>query len=193
MPLYDQALSEAEVDNIRQWILDGAPDPFGNLPGQPSAEPQFFGVLAYENDVNGVRLDTTRSIITEPMTFPSNTAVNLWFGAIDYTASGEIVFPLVPLGYSKIKITDHIYDFDDVPEENMPVELIPHLGPAPLFGSETDLPYYHNYTINTADYEPGTVYYIRVYLQGALQANPTEIPETGGQLYWHTYMSFVVE
>jgi len=193
MPLYDQPLPEAQIDNVRQWILNGAPDPFGNMPAQPSPEPQFFGVLAYENDVNGVRLDTARANILEPMTFPQNTAVNMWFGAIDYDADGEIVFPIVALGYNKIKITDHLYNFDGIPEETMSVPFIPHMGPSTIFNLGIDLPYYHSYTIDTGDYEVGTPYYIRIYIQGALQSSPTEIPETGGQIFWHTYMSFVVE
>lgn len=191
MPLYDQALPEEEIDNIRQWILEGALDPFGNLPGLPSAEPQFFGVLAYENDVNGARLDTARANIFEPMVFPQSTNVNLWFGAIDYNADGSFVCPLVSLAYNKIKITDHIYDFELVPEESMAIGF--HSEIPPFFPESIPLSFFHQYTLNTADYIPGTIYYIRVYLQGALQPEPTEIPQTGGQLYWHIYMSFVVE
>ncbi len=188
MPLYDQALPEEQVDNIREWILNGAPDPFGNLPNQASPEPQFYGMLAFENDVNGIRLDTARANILEPMSLPANTTVSLWFGAVDYDANGVFVLPM-PLGYNKIKISDSMYNFSGVPEENMSVGFLP-AGPT-LFAIE--LPYYHNYTINTADYEPGTIYYMRVYLQGAIQDEPTEFPETGTQYYWQTYLSFVVE
>lgn len=192
MPLYDAPLSESQINNVRQWILDGAPDPFGNLPQQPAPEPQFFGMLAYENDVSGMRLDTIRANIFEPMQLPSNTQVQFWFGAVDYTQEGGIVFPLLPLGYNKYRITDQLFNVGGFPEQNMQVSFVPHMGPAALFG-DVELPFYSHFTINTADYEPGTVYYIRVYLQGALQSQPTEVPSDGDQIFWHGYMSFEVQ
>lgn len=194
MPLYDQALPEEEIDNIRQWILNGAPDPFGNLPSDPVIEPFFFGMLAFENDVNGARLDTARANVLEPMAFPQNTDINLWFGAVDYNEAG-VLQPGAVLGYNKIKITDHLYNFDGVPEFDLSVLSIfdpPLMGPIFSQGPNT-APYYHSFDLNTADYEPGVIYYIRIYLEGVFQDAPNEYPETGGQLYWHTYLSFVVE
>lgn len=194
MPLYDQALSEAEVDNIREWILDGAPDPFGNLPSNPPPEPLLFGVMAFEGDQNGPRLDTSRANILEPMVFPQNTAVDVWIGAVDYSEDGQ--FLLAPFGYSKMKISDHPTQFEDEPELTMETEIFNVVfGPPTLFdpNAEATLPYYHHYTMNTADFEPGTIYYMRVYLQGSTQDTPTEIPENESVLFWHTFMSFVVE
>lgn len=190
MPLYDAALSEAEIDHVRDWILAGAPDPFGQTPALPSPEPQFFGVLAYENNVSGTRLDTMRANIVEPMLFPDNTTINIWFGAVDYNADGTFVFPLVPLGYNKIQISEHLYDFSGLPEMSLQSGI--HSGPS-LFSANSFLPYFQYIDINTADFTAGTIYYIRYYFQGALQDIPTAFPETGGQLYWQTYLSFTIE
>lgn len=194
MPLYDQPLPEAQIDNVRQWILDGAPDPFGNMPTQPVLEPIFFGVLAFENDENGARLDTARANVLEPMTFPQNTNINLWFGVADYDEEGNFQ-PGAVLGYNKIKISDHIYDFTNSPELDLSVLSVfeaPLMGP--FFSQGPNIaPYYHSFNMNTSNLEIGTIYYIRIYLQGVFQNSPNEYPETGGQIYWHTYMSFVVE
>jgi hypothetical protein len=190
MPLYDAPLSETEIDHIRNWILAGAPDPFGQAPSLPSQEPQFFGILAYENNTSGIRLDTNRNDILSPMVFPTNTAINLWFGAVDYNADGTFVLPPVALGYNKIQISDHIALFDGVPELDLQQGL--HFGPT-LFGGSTMLPFYQNITIQTADYNVNTIYYIRYAFQGALQDSPTIFPETGGQLYWNTYLSFIIQ
>ena len=53
MPLYDTLFPE-EIALIENWILDGAKDAFGNSAVVPNLQPNFFGVIAYENDTNGV-------------------------------------------------------------------------------------------------------------------------------------------
>ena len=192
MPLYDQPLSDVEINHIRQWILDGAKDPFGNTPQLSAPEPQFFGWLAFENDQNGVRLDTARATLFEPAVFPANTQVMMWFGAVDYNVQGDVVFPILPLGYQKIRIANHPYTFGSAPEVNMQLDFT-MLHPSPIFTLGFDLPFYHRFTINTADYEPGEVYYIRVYWQGAQQGQPTEFPQADTQIFWILHMSFTVE
>ncbi|TVR42545.1 MAG: hypothetical protein EA392_00250 [Cryomorphaceae bacterium] len=127
----------------------------------------------------------------EPAAFPANTQVMMWFGGVDYTSDGEVVFPPVPLGYHKIRIANHPFSFGNTPELNMQSGFL--MGPSPLFNLGFDLPYYHNITINTDDYEPGVVYYMRVYWQGAQQSQPTEFPQADTQIFWILHMSFTVE
>jgi hypothetical protein len=194
MPLYDTPLTTAEVNNIRQWILDGAKDAFGNSPVIPSVEPFFFGIVAYVNDVNGVRLDTARATIVDPMIFPANTTVDIWFGVADYTAQYELVFGS-ELQYNKVRFSNHLYDYSQSQLENLIVMPLwaPHMAPTPFDPNGALLPYYQHIYINTADYATGETVYMRIYVKDVDHDIPTEIPESGSQLYLLTYFSFIVQ
>lgn len=191
MPLYDE-LTPHEIWSIEQWILDGAKDIFGNSTAVPNFQPTFFGVLAYENDTTGMRLDTIRDDIVAPIQVPQNTNVQFWIGLYDSDIEGNF-FPSYDLTYNKMKISPNMYDFSAVPEMSMDVEnaLTPFLGPIPF--STGLAPYYQNITINTSNYPVGQPQFMRVYVQDANHSFPTEIPESGSQVYLLTYFSFVVQ
>lgn len=193
MPLYDEALSTTEVNNIRQWILDGAKDAFGNSPILPSVEPFFFGIVAYENDVNGLRLDTARATIIDPMIFPQNTTVDIWFGLADYDAQYQFVFG-ADLQYNKVRFSSHVFNYGQSQLADLIIMpfLTPHMAPT-VFNPNENLPYYHHIYINTADFVTGQPVFMRVYVQDADHSSPTEIPESGSQIYLLTYFSFIVQ
>jgi hypothetical protein len=192
MPLYD-TLYPHQISNIEHWILHGAEDIFGNSPIFPDYEPTFFGVLAYENDTTGMRLDTIRDTEISAIHLPQNTDVELWFGLYDIDQNGTSL-PGYDFTYNKIKFSDNPYDFAGVAEYSMNVEnaLTPFLGPLP-FGGGGQGPYYHSYTINTSNFVMGRTYYMRVMVQDTDHSSPTEIPENGTQIYLMTYFSFIVQ
>lgn len=191
MPLYD-TLYPWEVDNIEKWILDGAEDVYGASPIFPDYQPTFFGVIAYDGDTTGTRLDTMRASEVAPMQLPANTSVQLWFGLYDTDQDGTFI-PGYSLAYNKIKFSDDLYDFAGATEYQMEIEnaLTPFMGPLPFGGGVG--PYYHHYTINTADYVPGRTYYMRVMVKDVDHTEITELPENGSQVYLMTYFSFFVQ
>lgn len=192
MPLYD-VMSQHEIQQIEQWILDGAKNVFDVNPMQPNLQPTNGGVLAFLNDTSGMRLDTIRDNPILPMQLPSNSTVQLWFLLYDQEINGDFV-PGSGFTYNKIKISDQPYDFSGVSEDNLVVQTA--LNPVFLpvaFAPTISAPYYHSYTINTANYVPGRTYFMRVYVKDADHSFNTEIPENGSQTYLLTYYSFTVQ
>ena len=192
MPLYDQPLNDREVGYIEDWIMSGAPDIFGNSPILPSYEPGTFGILAFENDTTGMRLDTIRQEDVAPIELPQNTTVQFWVGLYDQDVDGNWL-PAFNFSYNKYKLSNNLLDFSGSAEQSLTVEnaLTPFMGPVP--GTSSPAPYYHSFTVNTADFPVGQSQYVRVYVQDADHTSPTEIPESGSQIYLLTYFSFVVQ
>lgn len=191
MPLYD-VMSDHEIEQIETWILNGAKNVFDVAPNIPDMQPTTGGVLAFLNDTNGVRLDTIRDNSVSAMKLPQSSTVQLWFLLYDTDQNGDYV-PGYGFTYNKIKISEHPFDYTGVVENSLTV--LSAISPAMLpiaFGGGI-APYYHNYTINTANYIPGKTYYMRVYVKDANHAFNTEIPENGSQIYFITYFSFIVQ
>jgi len=192
MPLYD-VMSNHEIEQIEKWILAGAKNVFDVNPSQPDMQPTNGGVLAFLNDTSGVRLDTIRDNPIMPMKLPNNSTVEFWFLLYDQEANGDFV-PGASFTYNKIKISDHPFEFSGVTENNLTVQSA--FSPAYLpvaFGGNFLAPYYHSYSINTANFTPGKTYFMRIYVKDADHSFNTEIPENGSQTYLLTYFSFIVQ
>ena len=188
MPLYD-TLYPNEIKIIEDWINNGAPDMFGNVPIQPNHQPGSYGFVAFQNDTNGIRLDTNRSDIITPMKVPLNSNVNVWFLLYDVDVNGDFI-PGWAFTYNKMKISENPLDFSSATEYNLTV--VPFLTFAMLpvpFGGTTKAPYSHYATFNTSGLVQGRTYYMRVYVKDANHTQPTEIPENGWQQYLWTYYS----
>lgn len=191
MPLYD-TLSKTEIDHITNWIKNGAIDPFGNSPELPTSRPSFFGILVFENDTDGIRFDSIRPSIIDPIVLPQNKTIDIWVGLLDIDADGQYV-PAFDFTYNKYKISNHLYEFDSKPEKPLLVQSgnDPYMGVNP-FGGSDKVPYYHHFKINTADFAVNQRQYFRVYVQDTDHGTPTEIPSNGSPIYLLTYFSFVV-
>lgn len=189
MPLYD-TLSDKEIERIKNWIDNGAEDIFGNSPIKGSALPSAFGLLVFENDTNGVRLDSGRLSILNPIELPKNSIVDVWLGLYDQDENGSPV-PASDFTYNKYKISSHLYEFESKPEMSLLVQ--PKLKPLFYGPPGNKAPYYHHFLINTANFNLNQTQYFRVYVQDADHSTPTEIPSDGSQIYLLTFFSFVVK
>ncbi len=192
MPLYDVALTAAELKTVETWILSGAPDIFGVSATVPNYNPAFFGVVAYMNDTTGYRVDTIRDNIVAPMKLPADTIIDIWVGIYDTDAQGGFI-PGYGLTYNKYKISSNPYNFGPEPEQPLIVEgpATPFIGPNP-FGTGL-APFYHHFKINTGNFVKNRAYYYRVYVKDANHPLPIELPENGSQSYLLTYFSFIVQ
>ena len=192
MPLYD-TMMPWEIQKVKDWINNGALDVLGNGPSLANLQPTVFGILAYDTDTNGVSYDSGRRAITDPLVFPTGTLANIWFGLYDPQHSDGNFGLGYLLDYNKVMIHFNPFDFSGVSEMPMTVEaaLAPHYGPVP--GDPREIyPYYHHITIDTDDYTPGKVYYMRVRVKDVSHSTYTEIPEDGSPTYLYLFFSFVV-
>ena len=191
MPLYD-TLYPNERQIIIDWILDGAKDVFGQSPTLADFQPTTYGFIAYQNDTDGIRLDTIRADFVSPVQLPASSNVEFWVGI--YDTDENLVFQN-PSSYvsSSIKISQDGLFNTGVTEIDFEVEpnFFPYYGPSyydPLY----ILPYWHHFTINTSDFESGKLYFLRINVQDNSHDYITEIPDDS-QFYIMTYFSFVIE
>lgn len=183
MPLYD-TLAPEQRRYISDWILNGAPDLFGNVRNNPSAEPGFYGLVAYLPDYNNMRVDTVRNgIITNPFAVPANTNLKIWFGLAD-----DKTYPFL-FTYNKVRFSTDPFDFSNAMELPLDITITPHY--EWLWGYS--LPFFLSATVNTGMFPVGKIVYLRVYVQDADHNAPTEIPEDGSQTYLKLYASFLVQ
>lgn len=181
MPLYD-TLAPWQIELINTWILNGAKDIFGNDPSVPNAEPAPFGMVAYLDDVNGMRLDTIRSQISEPMPFPQNSVVDIWYGLYD-----DLTLPF-DFRSADVKFSLEPFNFDQALSKKLIIEKTPHMAPSYIGIA----PYYLHVKINTAEFEKNRTYYMRLYVQDADHNEISEIPENGVPLYLYLFFSFKI-
>lgn len=183
MPLYD-SLPIKQIQQISNWILHGAKDIFGNLPQQSNPQPSFFGLVAYVTTTN-YRVDTIRgNSPVNPFLVPANAEVDIWFGVFD-----DITLPPL-LGVRKIKFSKTLTEFSSAPALDLITEFTPFYAPA---FNNIPAPYFLHYKVNTANYNPGDLVFMRVYVQDGQNASTTEIPSTYSPSYLQTYFSFIVQ
>ena len=195
MPSSGIPLDQPEIDLIREWIENGAPDIFGNPATYTSIQPIGYGLIAYNE--NDVRIDTTRgNFAFNPfLVRPSDGDITLWFLYLDVTPELDTLFGN-SLTYNKIKLSDDALDFSNAVELDMSLPFLPKLE-ASAFSQPSGfpLPYYQNVTFNPADYGfgLGDIVYLRTYVQDSDHSSPTELPRSGMQLPLLTYFSFVIQ
>ena len=185
MPLYS-TLPASQIKIITNWINNGAPDIFGNIPNVPNVQPSFYGLVAFLTS-NGNRIDTARGgFPLNPMRFPKNSTVDVWFGVLDDNPQ----YPF-QLGDRKIKLSTNAYGFGSATAQSLITETT-NYKVAPAFNG-APVPYFLHYQVNTSQYKTGDVVYMRVYVKDNNHTSDTEIPTDTSPFYLQTYVSFVVQ
>lgn len=193
MPLYDNPLTGTEINRIKEWINSGAKDFFGNSATYPNYQPALFGVAAYLPNAGNMRVDTIRlnNTFLFPFVVPANTDLKLWIGLYDTKEDGSFE-PANNLTYNKIRFSvNDMYDFSNATEMNLTKDLFPTF--LPVYLGPPQAPYFHHITINTAQFQPGDIVYIRVYVQDANHSSPTELPDQKTHFYLQTFFAFAVQ
>ncbi|HNJ89713.1 MAG TPA: hypothetical protein PLT99_09575 [Chitinophagales bacterium] len=191
MPLYD-TLYPHEREMITQWILNGAPDIFGNSPILPDYQPSTYGYICYENDTTGLRLDTNRADLLQPVILPQHSNVEYWFGIYDTDESGVYQLPSWLEQYN-IRISQDMLMNTGFTEYTFELEpdFDPYYGPA-YYDPGIPTPYWHHFTLNTDDFETGKLYFMRLYLKDTAHDFVTELPDDS-QIYIAYYFTFRIE
>lgn len=191
MPLYD-TLYPNERAAITEWILNGAPDVFGQSPTLADFQPVTYGFIAYQNDTNGIRLDTLRADFFSPVQIPVGSNVEFWFGIYDTDENLEFQFPST-FQQNSIRISQDMFMNTGITELEFELEpnFFPYYGPT-YYDPAVDIAYWHHFTINADDYETGKLYFMRAYIQDNAHDFATEIPDDS-QLYIMGYFSFIIQ
>ena len=173
---------EEYIQNIKDWIDNGAKDMFGNLPLQPNNIPEMRGVIAF---VTGQNTPLAREIPRGTIYVPSSAnSIDLWFSVQDdILISNE-------LSYNKIKFSTNLFNFENKPE--FPLEVImPPKNETGFYVSTTD-DFYHKYTLDMSTFTTGDIVFIKIYVKD--DVNPvTEIPSNGSDYNIVKHFTFTVQ
>jgi len=173
---------EEYIQNIKDWIDNGAKDMFGNLPLQPNNIPEMRGAIAF---VTGQNTPLSREMPRGTIYVPSSAnSIDLWFSVQDdILATNE-------LSYNKIKFSTNLFNFENKPE--LPLEVImPPKNETGYYVSTTD-DFYHKYTLDMSTFTTGDIVFIKIYVKD--DVNPvTEIPSNGSDYNIVKHFTFTVQ
>ena len=173
---------EEYIQNIKDWIDNGAKDMFGNLPLQPNNIPEMRGAIAF---VTGQNTPLSREMPRGTIYVPSSAnSIDLWFSVQDdILATNE-------LSYNKIKFSTNLFDFENKPEFALEI-IMPPKNETGYYVSTTD-DFYHKYTLNMSTFTTGDIVFIKIYVKD--DVNPvTEIPSNGSDYNIVKHFTFTVQ
>lgn len=165
------------IENIRNWIMSGAKDVFGNAPVGTNLPPQLTGILITETGSNAA---LTRNIQTGSVQVPANaTSIDVYFAFTDdQTALNDIT-------YLKVKTGASMNVFGGFAEISLTAV-------NPINGegySGNQIQFTHKCSISVESLPIGQVQFIRAYLQDNLPTL-TEVPTASSAEHVKRYYSF---
>jgi hypothetical protein len=173
---------EEYIQNIKDWIDNGAKDMFGNLPLQPNNIPEMRGAIAF---VTGQNTPLSREMPRGTIYVPSSAnSIDLWFSVHDDILTSN------ELSYNEIKFSTNLFNFENKPE--FPLEVItPPINETGYYLSTTD-DFYHKYTLDMSTFNTGDIVFIKIYVKDNI--NPvTEIPSNGSDYNIVKHFTFTVQ
>ena len=170
------------IQNIKDWIDQGAKDMFGNDPLLPNDIPLGRGMVVFNSgqNTNPLSRDASGSVLISN----SLTSVDVWFSVVDDVMQAN------NLSYNKVKKSTNLFNFNDIPEENLEVYNTPinHLG---YYSSSNNEEYYHKYNLDLTSYNIGDIIYLKIYVKD--DVNPvTEIPNNGSPFTFLRYFTIKI-
>ncbi len=185
MPLiHDDNWRAHEADYIaaiRQWIENGAPDMFGELPEIPDLPPSVTGLVAM---IPGRQNPLDREGGNGKLLVPVGVAqIELFLSLQDEN------IPTEKLTSVKIRLSEDRNDFETAP--GLAVQLMPVAIRHEGFTGEREM-YFHHVSVDVSDLPLGTQRYLRVYIQVPGQNEPIEIPGNGSVDYVKEQFAFKI-
>ncbi len=167
------------IENIQNWIQNGAKDIFGNAPADFDLPPQLQGIfISSVGSTNPFPRNSTSGSIVIPV---GTSAVDVWLSITDdQTAIDQLT-------YLKVKCGSYMNDFSSVAEQNLSlVNAVSELG-----YSGNQVPFRHKFTLSLAGISGTQPWFIRAYVQDAA-SSPTEMPSNGSAEYIKHFYSFQI-
>ena len=173
---------EEYIQNIKDWIDNGAKDMFGNLPLQPNNIPEMRGAIAF---VTGQNTPLSREMPRGTIYVPSSAnSIDLWFSVYD-----DILTP-TELSYNKIKFSTSLFNFENKLEFSLEVISTPKNETGYYLSASDD--FYHKYTLDMSTFNTGDIVFIKIYVKD--DVNPvTEIPSNGSDYNIVKHFTFTVQ
>jgi len=174
---------EEYINNIKDWIDNGAKDMFGNFPLLPNDIPLARGMVVFAS--GQLNSPINRNSQNGTVLISNNLdSVDLWFSITD-----DLLFSN-QLSYNKIKISNSLHNFSDVSESDLEVlnNPISEVGFFSNVGLES---FFHKFTLDLGTYNAGDIIYVKVYVKD--NVNPiTEIPNNGSPFSFIQYFSLTI-
>lgn len=167
---YFNSTNQGYIQNIVNWINNGAKDMYGNVPTAGNKEPKTMGLKIYPtgNTTNPY----PRVANDKPIEIPANSSIDVWTYITDDSTSAQ------NLVVTDIKFSTKPYDFSSSVNHSM------------LYNSAgisaTDMfnagPFTYTHRLSNfslAGYPVGTILYIRTYIRDTSHSTNAEIPNDG--------------
>lgn len=173
-------LEQNLIDNIVNWIMNGAKDMLGNVPAYPNTSPNFFYYYATDatytvnyGDANN-RMD---SIFYNPFYVPNSSTLNLLFVVEDDSTS------VASMQVNKLKISTSPDDFTS------PALVASYT--ATYINAPPNK--FHMVTINTATLPNSDTLFMRYFVNDGDHPIDTQFPTDNLVIQYKTYWSFFVK
>ncbi len=176
MPATGNYLTSEELGHVRNWILGGARDMFGNLPILPNNEPRILGLVAF-NQTFTTQLDVTNNRMDSVPYNPFYVAPNTPFNVVmlvedDSTAVSQLQVNRLKLSYDK-------NDFSSATSVN-----------AYFLAQGFNV---WVCAMNSGNYTVGDTVFMRYYVNDGDQPQNTEFPRDDSEDPYKTYAAFFVK
>lgn len=177
MPATGQYLTATELAHVRNWIMTGAKDMFGNYPILPNNEPTILGYVAF-NQTFTTQLDVTTNRLDSVPYHPFKVDQNTTFNVVmlvedDSTAVNQ-------LQVNQLKLSLNMDNFAGATTVNA------------YFLSITGFNVWVC-SVNSGNFTPGSTVYMRYYVNDGDHSQNTEFPRDDMNDAYKTYAAFYVK
>ncbi|HHG86298.1 MAG TPA: hypothetical protein ENJ82_16225 [Bacteroidetes bacterium] len=176
MPATGDYINASELENIRTWIDNGAPDMFGYYPVLPNNEPDIQAIVAF-NQAFTMRLDERENRLDSVPYYPFKVDPNTTFNVVilvedDSTALGN-------LQVNQLKLSLDKNDFS---------------GATTIAANYVNLPGFMVWVaaVSTSPYTQMDTVYMRYYVNDGDQSQNTEFPRDDHPDVYKTYAAFYI-
>jgi len=174
---------EEYINNIKDWINNGAKDIFGNSPQPPNDIPLGKGMVVFPSGQlnNPINRNSQNGTVLISNNLDS---VDLLFSITDDLLSSN------QLSYNKIKISNSLHNFINISESDLVVLNNP-ISEVGFFSTVSLESFFHKFTLDLGSYNTGDIIYVKVYVKD--NVNPiTEIPNNGSPFSFIQYFSLTI-
>ncbi len=187
MPLYDNPLSNGQINAIKNWIEEGAKDLFGNPAIQPNTQPQITSFASFL-DYNGIsiRIDTIRNgNRSNPFGTLSNRDMTVYFGVSDDSTD------LSDLENMRVLFSDNWDDFGNASTIQLAYSASPKVV-QDYHGPGQPESFYWSATFNTGQFPVNEVTFMRLMANDGAHAEDYEFPDDPHPIEVKLFLSFFV-
>ena len=170
------------IQMIADWIAAGAPDTYGNVPGEATLNPQVVGILAFPQGTTMTPLPREDNRSDGPIIIPK-APIDVWFAfSDDKTDPADFT-------YTGVKSSRMLFDFDNA--ENFGLANTTAINGQDFWGQSVS--YTHKATLSFPSDTSNTFIYLRTYIQENSTSDTTEVPNQGTSENIRAYFTLKVD